>query len=58
LKFMLFALFELKALDEKMFMTLSQNMEEVGRMLFGWKNQLAKQNHPQGFIPLGGNKKE
>ncbi|MEK9151624.1 MAG: four helix bundle protein [Patescibacteria group bacterium] len=37
LKFMLYALFEMKGIDEKKFISLSQKAEEVGRMLYGWK---------------------
>jgi hypothetical protein len=44
LKFMLYALFEIKAIEEKHFLELSIKIEEVGKMLYGWKNNLAKQN--------------
>lgn len=37
LKFMLYALFEMKGIDEKKFISLSQKAEEIGRMLYGWK---------------------
>ncbi|MEI8328219.1 MAG: four helix bundle protein [Candidatus Taylorbacteria bacterium] len=45
LKFMFYALFELKGLDQNTFLSLSQKVEEVGKMLYGWKNQIKKQNH-------------
>jgi hypothetical protein len=37
LKFMLYALFEMKGVDEKKFISLSEKAEEIGRMLYGWK---------------------
>ncbi len=37
LKFMLYALFNLKGIDEKKFISLSEKTEEIGRMLYGWK---------------------
>ena len=42
LKFMLYTLFELKGLNDKKFLSLSIKIEEVGRMLYGWKNQCPK----------------
>lgn len=39
LKFMLYTLLELQGLEEIHFIELAGNMEEVGRMLYGWKNQ-------------------
>ena len=42
LKFMLYTLFELKGLNDKKFLSLSVKIEEVGRMLYGWKNQCPK----------------
>lgn len=57
LKFMLYALFELKGIDEKHFADIGCRLEEVGKMLFGWKNQLLKQNHPTNTVSSG-NKKE
>ncbi len=44
LKFMLFCLFELKGIDNKKFLSLSIKLEEIGRMLYGWKNQCLKNN--------------
>jgi hypothetical protein len=37
LKFMLYALHELRGIDEKKFLSLSAKAEEIGRMLYGWK---------------------
>lgn len=37
LKFLLYALYELKGIDEKKLIALSEKAEEVGRMLYGWK---------------------
>lgn len=42
LKSMLYVLFELKGIEEKHFVELAQRMEEVGRILYGWKNQPVK----------------
>ena len=57
LKFMLYALFELDGINEKYFIEISLYLEEVGKMLFGWKNQLVKQNHPNTAGVTGGNRK-
>ena len=48
LKFMLYVLLELDAITPKQFAALGGQLEEVGRMLYGWRGQLAKQNHPAG----------
>ena len=45
LKFMFYALYELQGVDEQCFFALSKKTEEIGWMLHGWKNQIAKQNH-------------
>ena len=37
LKFMLYALNELKGIDEPKFVSLALKTEEIGRMLYGWK---------------------
>jgi hypothetical protein len=37
LKFMLYALYELKGINEQKFLSLSVKAEEIGRMLYGWK---------------------
>ena len=42
LKSMLYVLFELKGIEEKYFVELAQKIEEVGKILYGWKNQLPK----------------
>ena len=39
LKFLLYALFELKSIEEKHFLEISSRLDEVGRMLYGWKNK-------------------
>lgn len=46
LKSMLYVLFELEGIEEKYFLELGQKTEEIGRMLYGWKNQTEKQNRP------------
>lgn len=42
LKFMFYALYELKGIDETRFFSLSAKAEEVGRMLYGWKQKSAE----------------
>jgi hypothetical protein len=42
LKSMLYVLFELKGVPEKHFLELATKTEEIGRMLYGWKNQSIK----------------
>ena len=42
LKLMLYVLFELKGIEEKYFVELAQKIEEVGKILYGWKNQHSK----------------
>ncbi len=42
LKTMLYVLFELKGIEEKDFIELAQKVEEIGRILYGWKNQPIK----------------
>ena len=39
LKFMLYAMLELKGIEEKHFFSLAPKIEEIGKMLYGWKNQ-------------------
>lgn len=46
LKFMLYALLELGGLKEDIFTDFSLKAEEVGKMLYGWKIKLEKQNRP------------
>ncbi|MCL2173969.1 four helix bundle protein [Candidatus Saccharibacteria bacterium] len=40
LKFMLYTLYEIEGIDEKSFVALSSDIEEVGKMLYGWKNKI------------------
>ncbi|MFZ0932063.1 MAG: four helix bundle protein, partial [Syntrophobacteraceae bacterium] len=49
LKIFLALLWETKSLDNKKYVTLSERVFEVGRMLGGWNGQLLKQNssHPR-----------
>ncbi len=42
LKFFLQVAWEIKALDNKKYITLSEKLNEVGRMLGGWQKQLTK----------------
>lgn len=44
LKFFLQIAWELKALDNKKFILLSEKLNEIGKMLGGWLRQLAKEN--------------
>lgn len=44
LKFFLQVAWEIKALDNKKFIELSERLVEVGRMLGGWNKQLSKEN--------------
>jgi hypothetical protein len=46
LKFFLNLLWETKGMDTKKYVLLSKNLEEIGKMLGGWRNQLIKQNSP------------
>lgn len=41
-KFFLQVAWQLKALDNKKFIRISTELEEVGKMLGGWKNELKK----------------
>ena len=43
LKFFLYALHELNGIEMKHFLELSMRLEEIGQMLYGWKNQAIKQ---------------
>ena len=43
IKFLLYALHELNSIEMKHFLDLSSKMEEIGMMLYGWKNQALKQ---------------
>jgi len=42
LKFMLYALLELNGIENKHFIRIAPIVEEVGKMLYGWKNQIEK----------------
>lgn len=44
LKFMLYALYELKGIDEKKLIALSEKADEIGRMLYGWKRSAENKN--------------
>ena len=46
LKILLMILWETKSLDDKKYITLSLQIDEIGRMLGGWNGQLIKQNSP------------
>lgn len=46
LKFMLQLAWEIKSLDNKKYITLSEPLAEIGRMLGGWYRQLDRQNNP------------
>jgi hypothetical protein len=46
LKFFLQVSWEIKALDTKKYIKLSENLNEIGRMLGGWLKQTQKQNSP------------
>ena len=46
IKVLLMILWETKSLDNKKYIALSTQMEEIGKMLGGWNGQLTKQNSP------------
>ncbi len=46
-KILLMILWETKSLDNKNYIALSVQIEEIGKMLGGWNGQLSKQNSPQ-----------
>ncbi len=46
LKIFLMIAWEIKSIDEKKYILLSEILAESGRMLGGWHNQLIKQNSP------------
>jgi len=50
LKILLMVLWKSKALDNKKYITLSVQLDEIGKMMGGWNGQLIKQNSP---IKLG-----
>lgn len=43
LKFFVFTLLEIKGVSEEMYLKLNGTLEEVGKMLYGWKQQALKQ---------------
>ncbi|OHA88637.1 MAG: hypothetical protein A3C70_03505 [Candidatus Zambryskibacteria bacterium RIFCSPHIGHO2_02_FULL_43_14] len=46
LKILLLVLWETKSIENKSYINLSLPLDETGKMLGGWHNQLAKQNSP------------
>lgn len=44
LKIFLMILWETKSIDEKKYILLSEKLNEIGKMLGGWHNQILKQN--------------
>lgn len=44
LKFFLQVSWEIKALDNKKFIVLSERLDEIGRMIGGWFKQLTREN--------------
>jgi hypothetical protein len=44
IKIFLLILWETKSLDNKKYLTISEKINEIGRMLGGWNGQLIKQN--------------
>lgn len=46
LNVLLMILWETKSIDDKKYIALSVQMEEIGKMLGGWQGQLSKQNSP------------
>ncbi len=43
LKFFVFTLLEIKGTSEEIYLKLNGTLEEVGKMLYGWKQQALKQ---------------
>lgn len=39
-------LWETKSIDDKKYISLSEHLNEIGKMLGGWIGQLQKQNSP------------
>ena len=44
IKFFLQITWEIKALDNKKYIILSEKLNEIGKMLGGWYRQLSKEN--------------
>ena len=42
LKFFIQLAWELKSFDDKKYILISTHLDEIGKMLWGWKNQLSK----------------
>ncbi|MBI3633171.1 MAG: four helix bundle protein [Candidatus Vogelbacteria bacterium] len=47
LKFFLQVSYEIKSLDDKRYIALSEPLTNIGKMLGGWKNRIIKENSPQ-----------
>ena len=47
LKVLLLIIWEIKAINNQTYITLSEPLHEIGKMLGGWNGQLTKQNSPQ-----------
>jgi hypothetical protein len=45
-KLLLMVLWETKSLDDKKYILLSTQLDEIGKMLGGWNGQVSKQNSP------------
>ncbi len=48
IKILLMILWEIKSIDTKKYIALSEPIHEIGKMLGGWNGQLNKQNSPVG----------
>ena len=46
LKILMMVLWETKSLDNKKYIALSVQLDEIGKMLGGWLGQITKQNSP------------
>lgn len=46
LKIFIQLIWEMKIFDEKKYITLSEKLNEAGKMLGGWHNKMAKENSP------------
>ena len=46
LKILLMVMWEIKSIDNKKYIYLSEPLLEIGKMLGGWSGQLTKQNSP------------
>jgi len=46
LKILLMVLWEIKSIDNKKYILISEPLDEVGKMIGGWLNQMIKQNSP------------